>query len=122
MKRIIFIIFMIFFTIFIAVILFVSLICGIPENSAEAGRYLFGAIGMSVLLPSGFTAFFISTLHLSKKLEEIEKAEEVEDEEESNTADVLVNAPIPELVNALAEKQNLTPEKKERLLSYLEDM
>lgn len=122
MKRIIFIVFMILFTIFIAAILLASLICGVPENSAEAGRYLFGAIGMSVLLPSGFTAFFISTLNLTKRLEEIEKAEEVEDEAESNTSDVLVNAPIPELVNALAKKRNLTTEKKERLLSYLEDI
>lgn len=122
MKRIIFIVFMILFTIFIAAILLASLICGVPENSAEAGRYLFGAIGMSVLLPSGFTAFFISTLNLTKRLEEIEKVEEVEDEAESNTSDVLVNAPIPELVNALAKKRNLTTEKKERLLSYLEDI
>ena len=123
MKRIVFIIFMIVFTIFIAINLFISLICGVPENSAEVGRYLFGAAGMSVLLPCGFTFFFISTLHLGKKLEELENAEEAEHETaKKDLPDNLADVPIPLLVNALAEKQNLTPEEKERLLSYLEDI
>lgn len=77
MKRKVFIVFMIIFTIYIVVILLISLICGAPIGSrSELNRYLFGAVGISILLPVGFTSFFISTLGLCKKLEEIKEAEE----------------------------------------------
>lgn len=117
MKRTLFIVCMVGFTIFLAAVLLISLICGAPADSKDLGRYLFGAVGISVLLPSGFTFFFISTLDLSKKLEESEKTEE-----EDNTEETLEDVPVSVLVNALVGKQNLTPEEKEKLSSYIEDL
>lgn len=120
MKRKIFIAVMIIFTAIIAVTLFISLICGAPMNSAGLLKYVFCAIGISILLPAGFTVFFIITLDLSEQLEEYEK-DAVSDEKEKDS-EITDNIPIPALVNALAKKKNLTPEEKERLLSYLEDL
>lgn len=122
MKRKAFITFMVIFTIYIAVILLISLICGAPVGSrAELNRYLFGAVGMSMLLPFGFTFFLINTLKLSKKLEEIEKSEE--GKMDGNFFDTMdINILIKDFVNALSKKRNLTKEKSEDLISYIEDL
>lgn len=121
MKRKGFIIFMIVFTIYIAVILLVSLICGAPAGSrAELNRYLFGAVGISILLPVGFSFFFICTLDLSKKLEEKEMMNE--NQEEKVVLDISnLNMLIQQFVNAFSKKKNLSKEKREALISYLED-
>lgn len=118
MKHKVFAAFMIVFTIYIAVILLMSLICGAPMGSrAELNRYLFGAVGMSILLPAGFSFFFTRSLYLSKRLEEAE-----ENNEEGNVFNISnMSILIQQFVNALSKKRNLTQEKKEDLISYLED-
>lgn len=121
MKRKAFIVFMVIFTVYIAGILLVSLICGAPTGSrAELNRYLFGAVGMSILLPGGFSFFFISALDLSKKLDEMEDMEK--DEENRAVFDISnISVLIQQFVNAFSKKKNLTQEKRENLISYLED-
>ncbi|MDO4339871.1 MAG: hypothetical protein Q4C91_17545 [Eubacteriales bacterium] len=121
MKRKVFIVFMIIFTIYIAGILLVSLICGAPMGSrAELNRYLFGAVGMSILLPGGFSFFFISALDLSKKLDGMEDMEKAD--EDGVVYDISnISMLIQQFVNAFSKKKNLTKEKKEDLISYLED-
>lgn len=122
MKRKAFIVFMIIFTIYIAVILLISLICGAPMGSrAELNRYLFGAVGISILLPVGFTFFFMNTLDLSKKLEE--RKEAAEHQKNRNIFDDMdINVLIRDFVNALSKKKNLPKEKSEDLISYIEDL
>lgn len=122
MKRKFFIVFMIIFTIYIAAILLVSLISGAPMGSrAELNRYLFGAVGISILLPVGFTFFFMSTLGLSKKLEEMKEAEE--HQKNRNLYETMdMNVLIRDFVNALSKKKNLPKEKSEDLISYIEDL
>lgn len=123
MKRKIFVVFMIIFTVFLAVSLFVSLICGAPADGDGLGKYIICAAGVSVLLPASFTFFFLTTLDLSRKLEEKESAAEAELKQEKEEASCIPDdIPIPALVSALAEKRNLTPEEKEKLLSYLEEL
>lgn len=123
MKRKIFVVFMIIFTVFLAVNLFVSLICGAPADGDGLGKYIICAAGVSVLLPASFTFFFLTTLDLSRKLEEKESAAEAELKQEKEEASCIPDdVPIPALVSALAEKRNLTPEEKEKLLSYLEEL
>lgn len=123
MKRKVFVVFMIIFTVFLAVSLFVSLICGAPADGDGLGRYIICAAGVSVLLPASFTFFFLTTLDLSRKLEEKESAAEAELKQEKEEASCIPDdVPIPALVSALAEKRNLTPEEKEKLLSYLEEL
>lgn len=123
MKRKIFVVFMIIFTVFLAVNLFVSLICGAPADGDGLGRYIICAAGVSVLLPASFTFFFLTTLDLSRKLEEKESAAEAELKQEKEEASCIPDdVPIPALVSALTEKRNLTPEEKEKLLSYLEEL
>lgn len=117
MKRKVFIGFMVVFTIYIAVILLVSLICGAPAGGrAELNRYLFGAVGLSIFLPAGFSFFFLCTLDLSKKLEEREVEEEKAVLDISNLTML-----IQQFVSAFSKKRNLTKEKREDLLSYLEE-
>ena len=123
MKRKIFVVFMIIFTVFLAVNLFVSLICVAPADGDGLGRYIICAAGVSVLLPASFTFFFLTTLDLSRKLEEKESAAEAELKQEKEEASCIPDdVPIPALVSALTEKRNLTPEEKEKLLSYLEEL
>lgn len=123
MKRKIFVVFMIIFTVFLAVNLFVSLICGAPADGDGLGKYIICAAGVSVLLPASFTFFFLTTLDLSRKLEEKESAAEAELKQEKKEASCIPDdVPIPALVSALTEKRNLTPEEKEKLLSYLEEL
>ena len=123
MKRKIFVVFMIIFTVFLAVNLFVSLICGAPADGDGLGKYIICAAGVSVLLPASFTFFFLTTLDLSRKLEEKESAAEAELKQEKEEAYCIPDdVPIPALVSALTEKRNLTPEEKEKLLSYLEEL
>ena len=123
MKRKIFVVFMIIFTVFLAVSLFISLICGAPADGDGLGKYIICAAGVSVLLPASFTFFFLTTLDLSRKLEEKESAAEAELKQEKEEASCIPDdIPIPALVSALAEKRNLTPEEKEKLLSYLEEL
>ncbi|MDY5664907.1 MAG: hypothetical protein SPF46_10660 [Blautia sp.] len=123
MKRKIFVVFMIIFTVFLAVNLFVSLICGAPADGDGLGKYIICAAGVSVLLPASFTFFFLTTLDLSRKLEEKESAAEAELKQEKEEASCIPDdVPIPALVSALTEKRNLTPEEKEKLLSYLEEL
>lgn len=120
MKRKVFVAFMIIFTIYIAIILLVSLICGAPTGSrSELNRYLFGAVGISILLPVGFSFFLTKTLELSKKMEEKEEAEEKEDAAPFDISNIHVL--IQQFVNAFSKKKNLTKEKREDLISYLED-
>ena len=123
MKRKILVVFMIIFTVFLAVNLFVSLICGAPADGDGLGKYIICAAGVSVLLPASFTFFFLTTLDLSRKLEEKEIAAEAELKQEKEEASCIPDdVPIPALVSALTEKRNLTPEEKEKLLSYLEEL
>ena len=123
MKRKIFVVFMFTFTVFLAVSLFVSLICGAPADGDGLGKYIICAAGVSVLLPASFTFFFLTTLDLSRKLEEKESAAEAELKQEKEEASSIPDdVPIPALVSALTEKRNLTPEEKEKLLSYLEEL
>ena len=123
MKRKIFVVFMIIFTVFLAVNLFVSLICGAPADGDGLGKYIICAAGVSVLLPASFTFFFLTTLDLSRKLEEKESAAEAELKQEKEEASCIPDdVPSPALVSALTEKRNLTPEEKEKLLSYLEEL
>lgn len=123
MKRKLFIAFMIAFTILLSINLFISLICGAPVGSDELIRYIIGAIGMSVLLPSGFTFFFLATLRLSEKLKKSEEAAVVKEEQENEDAvNTLSDVQIPVLVSAIAKKQNLTEEEEERIISFIEDL
>lgn len=123
MKRKIFIIFMIIFTVFLSGCMVIGFVCGAPmDNKEELGRYLFGSVGISILLPSGFTFFFVNSLDLSKKLNESENKKSEESKESVVISDNTVEVQIPAFVNALAKERNLTPEEKERLLSYLEDI
>ena len=123
LKRKLLIAFMIVFTILLAVNLFISLICGAPIGSEEQGRYFIGAVIISILLPSGFTFFFLSTLRLSERLQEKESETAADEEYVTDPAtDIPANIRIPALVNALAEKENLTAEERERLLSFLKDI
>lgn len=121
MKRKVFVVFMIIFTIYIAITLLISLICGAPMGSrSELNRYLFGAVGMSVLLPVGFTFFFMSTLDLSKKVEEMEAAELEKDKMLFENMDIHIL--IRDFVYALSKKKNLSREKADELISYIEDL
>ena len=124
-KRKLFVAFLITFSVFLSVCLFTSMICGAPSENGEFGRYLFGALGMALFLPAGFTFFLFQTLSLKQELEQLE-SEETE-KSGTRTEGMILNDPerklsIPALVNALAEKQNLTQEEKEELLSYLEEL
>ena len=130
MKRKLFAAAMMIFTVLLAVILFVSLICGAPIGRGDIGRFVVGALGISILLPSGFTFFFLVTLRLSEKARVGE--EEMETEEAKKTAETMQErggdfyipseAQILTLVNTLAEERHLTPEERDRLLSYLEEL
>ena len=123
MKRKLFVAFMIAFTILLSINLFISLICGAPVGSDELIRYIIGAVGMSVLLPSGFSFFFLATLRLSEKLKESEEAAVVKKEQECEGAmNTLSDVQIPVLVSAIAKKQNLTKEEKERLISFVKNL
>lgn len=125
MKRKLFAAAMMIFTVLLAVILFVSLICGAPIGRGDIGRYVVGALGISILLPSGFTFFFLVTLRLSEKArvgeEEMEteeaKSEKSKDLEDSNTEDR-----IPALVCAIAKERNLSSEEKDRIMSFIEEL
>lgn len=120
MKRRIFIAVMIIFTVVMAVNLFIALICGAPIDSDGLGRYVFCAIGISILLPTGFTLFFARTLDLTEQLEAYEKS--TGENENKKNSEIPDDISMPALVNALAEKRKLTPEEKERLLSFLEEL
>lgn len=124
MKRKLFTAVMIIFTILLAIILFVSLICGAPMDRGELGRYVVGALGISILLPSGFTFFFLVTLRLSERAEEKEVETETEKkvQESGDGYYIPSEAQILTLVNTLAEERHLTPEERDRLLSYLEEL
>ena len=124
MKRKIFVVFMIIFTVFLAVNLFVSLICGAPADGDGLGKYIICAAGISVLLPAGFTLFFLATLLLNEKLMEKEQATVVEEEkkEREDIENTFADVQIPALVNAIAKKQNLTAEEEERIISFIEDL
>lgn len=125
MKRKLFAAVMMIFTVLLAVILFVSLICGAPIGRGDIGRYVVGALGISILLPSGFTFFFLVTLRLSEKAkvgeEEMEtekaKSEKSKDLEDSDTEDR-----IPALVCAIAKERNLSSEEKDRIMSFIEEL
>lgn len=117
MKRKLFIAFMVVFTILLASILFISLICGAPMDGNEVGRYIFGAAGISLLLPASFSFFFITTFDLNKKLEDLEKAAQ-----NNNNPEIQNSILIGALVNALAEERNLSPEGRKKLKKYLEDL
>lgn len=120
MKRKGFIVFIVVFTVYIAAILLVSLICGAPMGSrAELNRYLFGAVGMSIVLPGGFSYFLISTLNLSKKLDEKEMEENEESRAVFDISDIHIL--IQQFVNAFSKKKNLSQEEREDLIAYLED-
>lgn len=123
MKRKLFIAFMIAFTILLSINLFISLICGAPVGSDELIRYIIGAVGMSVLLPSGFTFFFLATLRLSERLKESEEASVVKKEQENEDAvNTLTDVQIPILVSAITKKRNLSSEEKERIISFIEEL
>lgn len=123
LKRKLLVVFMIVFTILLAVNLFIALICGAPLGSEEQGRYLIGAVGISILLPGGFTFFFLATLRLSEKLQESEDAAVIEYEQDyEEVVDTLSDVQIPALVNAIAKKQNLTEEEEERIISFIEEL
>lgn len=118
MKRKVFLVVMIIFTVMVAVNMFISLICGAPLYSDGLAKYVFCAVGLSIVLPSCFTVFLITILNLHKQLD----AYENEAETKKSDTEILDDAPVSVLVNALAKKRNLTSEEKERLLSYLEDL
>lgn len=119
MKRKIFFIFMVIFTGYISSILFISFVCGAPMGCREElNRYLFGAVGLSILLPAGFSFFFINTLSLSRRLEEIEKS--LGDKEHRDLS--AIHRMLEEFGNTLVKKKKLTSEEKERLLSYIEEL
>ena len=122
MKRKLFIAFMIAFSILLSINLFISLICGAPVGSDELIRYIIGAVGMSVLLPSGFTFFFLATLRLSEKLKESEEAVVKEEQESEDAVNTLADVQIPILVSAITKKRNLSSEEKERIISFIEDL
>ena len=123
MKRILCIAFMIAFSILLSVNLFISLICGAPAGGSELRWYIVGAAGMAVLLPSGFTFFFLAALRLSEKLQESVNASVIEKEREcEDVANTLEDVRLPVLVNAIAKKQNLTEEEEERIISFIEDL
>lgn len=117
MKRKFFFIFMVIFTVYLSGILFISFVCGAPVGCREEiNKYLFGAVGLSILLPVGFSFFFISTLSLSKRLEEIEKYSGDKDHRDISN----IYRMMEEFANTLVKKKKLTSEEKERLLSYIE--
>lgn len=121
MKKKICITVLILFTAYLSGVLLISLICGAPmENRAELNRYLFGAVGMAIVLPAGFSYFLASALHLGRKLDEIEEAERKEKRSffGMSEEDMLIQP----FVNALSKKENLTQEKRDDLISYIEDL
>lgn len=122
MKRNVFGAFMIIFTIYLSIILLISLICGAPMgNRAELHRYLFGAVGISILLPAGFTFFFMSTLDLSKRVEEMKEA--AERQKNGNIFETMdIDVMIRDFVYALSQKKHLTPETCEELIAYIEEL
>lgn len=122
MKRKLFTAVMVVFTILLAIILFVSLICGAPMDKGELGRYVVGALGISILLPAGFTFFFLVTLRLSERAEEKEVETEKKVQKSGDGYYIPSEAQILTLVNTLAEERHLTSEEKDRLLSYLEEL
>lgn len=124
MKRKLFTAVMVVFTILLAIILFVSLICGAPMDRGELGRYVVGALGISILLPAGFTFFFLVTLRLSERAEEknVETETEKKVQKSGDGYYIPSEAQILTLVNTLAEERHLTPEERDRLLSYLEEL
>lgn len=122
MKRKVFIAFMIVFTVFLGVNLFISLICGAPWDSSELERYIVGAAGMSILLPASFTLLVIRTLDMGRKSEKAENSAEDKEEGERAFDAADIDAQIPAFVSSLAEKRNLTPEQTEKLLAFLEDI
>ena len=121
MKKKLFNIFLIVCIICMAVSLFVAMICGAPAESTHAWRYVICAAVVSVLLPAGLIFFFITTVNLSRRLEEQnEKSMAFSNIDEilrRNSYDI----PVSVLVNALTKKRNLTKEEKKELLAYLED-
>lgn len=123
MKRKLLVAFMVVFTILLAIILFASLITGAPIGKAELGRYIACAAGISLLLPAGFTFFFLTSLSLSEKVQEREEAAVTEEERKNEDIEnTLADIQIPALVNAIAKKQNLSEEEEERILSFIEDL
>ena len=121
MKKKLFNIFLIVCIICMAVSLFVAMICGAPTESTHAWRYVICAAVVSVLLPAGLIFFFITTVNLSRRLEE----QNEESMAFSNIDEILrrnsYDIPVSVLVNALTKKKNLTKEEKKELLAYLED-
>ena len=116
---------MMIFTVLLAVILFVSLICGAPIGRGDIGRYVVGALGISILLPSGFTFFFLVTLRLSEKArvgEEEMETEEAESEKSKDLEDSDTEDRIPALVCAIAQERNLSSEEKDRIMSFIEEL
>lgn len=119
MKRKLFIAFMVVFTILLAIILFASLISGAPVGRGEMGRYIVGAAGISLLLPTGFTVFFFLTLHLSERVQKKDEEKEKQKKEEHY---VPTKAQILTCMNSLVEEKQLTPEERDRLLSHLKEL
>lgn len=125
MKRKLFAAAMMIFTVLLAVILFVSLICGAPIGRGDIGRYVVGALGISILLPSGFTFFFLVTLRLSEKArvgEEEMETEEAESEKSKDLEESDTEDRIPALVCAIAKERNLSSEEKDRIMSFIEEL
>ncbi|MGN0400264.1 MAG: hypothetical protein ACI4EO_09095 [Blautia sp.] len=125
MKRKLLVAFLIFFSVFLSVCLFTSMMCGAPSDNGELGRYLFGAVGMALFLPAGFSFFLFQTLKLNQELENLESAEAAKTgshTESESMRDYHMDSQLPALVNALAEKRNLTEKEKEDLLAYLEEL
>lgn len=122
MKRKLFAAAMMIFTVLLAVILFVSLICGAPIGRGDIGRYVVGALGISILLPSGFTFFFLVTLRLSEKARVGEEEMETESEKSKDLEDSDTEDRIPALVCAIAKERNLSSEEKDRIMSFIEEL
>lgn len=122
MKKKIFVACMIMVGAFLAAFLFAAMISGAPIGSSQLRGYVICAAVVAVLLPAGFVYFFISTVKLSKKLEEqeadVRESEKSDDVQEESPVDM----PVSVFVSAFAEKRSLTKEAKEELKAYLEEL
>lgn len=121
MKRKLFTTFMVVCVIVLAVMLFIAMICGAPAESTQVGKYIICAAVVAILLPAGFLFFFMKTVDLSKKLEEQNEESQVSFDIDEALDNNSFDIPVSVLVNALANKRNLTKEEKKELLAYLED-
>lgn len=129
MRRKVLIVLFVFVSAFWSAILFVSLICGAPSDKGEMARYLFGAAGMSLILPGGFIFFLIRTLDLTRELEKYEQMQNGKEETKGQRVTAYLQQDeeeedfrLPVLMSALDEKRNLSREESDELISYLEDL